>query len=128
MDKQASATMSIVFPSQGPARAVSKLLTSLPRRDLIVLQTKHVAGATLLPTLPVSPYALGHRHPLLGHVVASPDIPVLRYSKADDHGRTPASVETPTRWAQDLGWRRWGQCAMLGYRDGRAREIEVGIG
>lgn len=125
MEEKPTATMSIVFPSQAPARPVTALLTSLPRRDLVVLQTRVLPETTRLPTLPVSPYAIGPRHPLLGHIVGSPAVPSLKYNKVDIPHEDAVALN-PERWVSELGWKRWGPCHMLGYRDGRGREFEVG--
>lgn len=86
------------------AKPVARVLTSLPRSDLVLF----AAQVPSLPTLPVSPYPAPAGTRVRAHFVSE--------SKPADPGWRP--------WIHGT-WRKWVRGTVLGYRDYAGREAEV---
>lgn len=87
---------------------VSRVVSALPRSDLILLSCEVPEGA--LNTLPVSPYPAYRDADIEAHFVA--------HEKPAEHGWSP--------WIADT-WAKWHQGKVLGYRDLGGSEAEVGV-
>lgn len=120
---------SFIIPSNGPPRAVTSLLSSMPRSDVILLETSPLTNAARLKSLPLTPFPVHTGTPILTHLFGSPDPPAVKHSVA----RTQAvksldnatELEKPIAWVDDHAWRRWGAGIMLGYRSYTGLELEV---
>ncbi|KIM48445.1 hypothetical protein M413DRAFT_440182, partial [Hebeloma cylindrosporum] len=86
---------------------VSRVVSALPRSDLILLSCSIPPGA--LDTLPVSPYPAHEGARIRAHFV--------RHKKPDDFGWTP--------WIGDT-WGKWHEGKIIGYRDIAGRETQPG--
>lgn len=121
-------TISFVVPPNGSPRLVTKLLSSMPRSDVIVVEAQPIHVAKRLRPLPLSPYPVHRGTPVLTHLFGSPEPPVIRHSiarlKAAQKSET-SGIEEPVSCAGGHAWRRWGLGTMLGYRSYTGIELEV---
>lgn len=85
---------------------VSRVLSALPRSDLILLSCPLPPNA--MNSLPLSPYPAHKDTPIRAHFVAQ--------EKPDDSGWMP--------WIGGT-WGKWHHGKVLGYRDFAGREMEV---
>lgn len=164
----ASPSFSFILPSSPPPSPTSLLLpsgcleapqpipirqtlSSMPRSDLLVLQTEPLpalkgGGKPRLRSLPLTPYPVPIGTPLLTHLFGSPSVPVIQhsrsrtvsnpaFSKESARSRPEMEVERAVEWIGAGGkesggedvkvWRRWGKGEMLGYRSYTGLEVEV---
>ena len=124
-------SFSFIVPSSGPPRLITKLLSSMPRSDVIVLEAAPVAPTGRLRPLPMSPFPVYPGTPILTHLFGSPSPPDVRHSIARTKVATrlhnATEMEAPIPWLEGHAWRRWGAGMMLGYRSYTGLELEVGI-
>lgn len=125
-----SPSFSFILPSHHPPLPITSILSSMPRSDLVILQTQ--ASDQKLRSLPLSPFPVPIGTPVLTHLFGSPEIPKVSHSKSRTiTARQPTSdnVEEPVLWirgSEDVrAWRRWGRGEMLGYRSYTGLEVEV---
>lgn len=127
----ATPSFSFILPSSGPPRVVTKLLSSAPRSDVIVLETQPTIPSRRLRPLPLTPFPVYTDTPVLTHLFGSPKPPAVQHSIARTkfvQRRDDADeVEMPIEWLDSHAWRRWGSGVMLGYRSYTGLELEAGI-
>ena len=122
-------SFSFVIPSSGPPRAVTNLLSSMPRSDVVLLEVKEASNAARLRSLPLTPFPVHRGTPVLTHLFGSPNVPIVKHSVARTRAvkltNNVSELEMPIPWIDDHAWRRWGAGIMLGYRSYTGLELEV---
>lgn len=120
---------SLIVPSSGPPRLVTRLLSSMPRSDVIVLEARSPIPAPRLRPLPLTPFPVYTGTSVLTHLFGSPDPPAVQHSiaRTTETHRKPelGGVDKPISWLEGHAWRRWGCGLMLGYRSYTGLELEV---
>ena len=130
-DSKTTSTISFILPSSGQPRAITSLLSSMPRSDAIILEAQPAATSRRLRPLPLTPFPVYTGTPVLTHLFGCPDPPIVQRSiartKAKQQRDVTEKVETPINWLGGHAWRRWGSGVMLGYRSYTGLELEVGV-
>lgn len=126
-------TFSFIIPANGQPRPVTRLLSSMPRSDVIVLEsqpsTTSPSTSKRLRSLPLTPFPVYPGTRILTHLFGSPDPPEIKRSIARTRTKPPdidvSAIERPIPWLSGNAWRRWGSGLMLGYRSYTGLEVEV---
>lgn len=130
-DTDTTNSFSLIIPPSGPARMATKVLSSIPRSDVVVLEVEPSLPAPRLRPLPLTPFPVYPGTPILTHLFGSPDPPTVQHSIARTRNARPfphvSEIEKPQRWPTKYAWRRWGVGTMLGYRSYTGLELEAGI-
>lgn len=128
-ENSALSSFSFVVPSDGKPRVVTKLLSSMPRSDVIALETLPVTPSVRLRPLPLSPFPVYTGTAVLTHLFGSPNPPTIQRSiartKANSKNVERTEMEMAIPWVNGRAWRRWGAGMMLGYRSYTGLELEV---
>jgi len=132
--QKSSRTCSFIIPSSTGVppvpRIVTRLLSSMPRADAIVLEAQPIGTSSQrLRPLPLTPFPVYTGTPTLTHLFGSPEPPVIQHpiarTREPSREVDPDEREVPMLWLDGNAYHRWGRGLMLGYRSYTGLEVEV---
>ena len=130
--RSANPTFSFIVPADGSPRGVWRVLSSMPRADVIVLEIEGQHPGHPLRPLPLTPFPVYAGTPILTHLFATREPPRIQHSVARTRETRALAdseqIEKPIRWPSSQSYRRYGVGTMLGYRSYTGLELEVSTG